>query len=65
MIEALINSLSKLLERNGDGIMLNVKYNDCQKMAIVQGELLDLEGTVSSNNSSNDKSAYVTNISVS
>ncbi|VDK78463.1 unnamed protein product [Onchocerca ochengi] len=64
MIEALINSLSKLLERNGDGIMLNVKYNDCQKMAIVQGELLDLEGTVSSNNSSNDKSAYVTNISV-
>ncbi|VDO43242.1 unnamed protein product [Onchocerca flexuosa] len=63
MIEALINSLSKLSDRNVDG--KNVKYNNCQKIAVVQGELLNLEGTTSSSNSLNDKSVHVTNISVS
>ncbi|EFO26235.2 hypothetical protein LOAG_02247 [Loa loa] len=64
MIEALINSLSTLLERNGDSVIPNSKSSDCRKTEVVQGESPDFEKTLSDNSSSDDKNASVTDISV-
>uniref|UniRef100_A0A1I8EUW7 FERM domain-containing protein 8 n=1 Tax=Wuchereria bancrofti TaxID=6293 RepID=A0A1I8EUW7_WUCBA len=59
MIEALMNSLSKLLERNTeqntDSVIPNLKYDNCRQ---------DLGGAVSDNSSPDDKNAYVTNVPV-
>ncbi|VIO99170.1 conserved hypothetical protein [Brugia malayi] len=59
MIEALMNSLSKLMERNTeentDSVISNIKYDNCRQ---------DLEGAVSDNSSPDDRNAYVTNVSV-
>lgn len=64
MIEALINSLSKLLERKGDSVILNLEHNNCQKIRGVHDESPDFEGKLSSNSSSDDN-AHITNVSVS
>ncbi|VBB27031.1 unnamed protein product [Acanthocheilonema viteae] len=64
MIEALINSLTKLLERNGDSGMLNLNHNNCRKTKKAEEKSLDFEGTLSGNSSPGDK-AHITNISVS
>ncbi|KAL3986133.1 FERM central domain family protein [Acanthocheilonema viteae] len=63
MIEALINSLTKLLERNGDSGMLNLNHNNCRKTKKAEEKSLDFEGTLSGNSSPGDK-AHITNISV-
>ncbi|CAG9534449.1 unnamed protein product [Cercopithifilaria johnstoni] len=61
MIEALINSLTKLLQRNSSGVIPNLKHS-CRKIG-VQDESPDFEGALLSD-SSPDDNAHITNISV-
>lgn len=64
MIEALINSLTKLLERNGGGVILNLKHINCQQIEGEQDEWLDFNEAMSGN-SNPDDNAHIVNISVS
>ncbi|VDK68322.1 unnamed protein product [Litomosoides sigmodontis] len=63
MIEALMNSLTRLLERNGGGIIPNLRHINCQKVEGERDEWLDFSEAVPGN-SNTDDNAHIVNISV-
>lgn len=65
MIEALINSLSKLLGKSDDGTVPNIVANNFLKIEVVQGGSSDRELTLSGSSSSSDKSTNTSSASVS
>uniref|UniRef100_A0A915PVE1 FERM central domain-containing protein n=1 Tax=Setaria digitata TaxID=48799 RepID=A0A915PVE1_9BILA len=64
MMEALVNSLSKLLEKDVNGLILNMKSSNWRGKPMPRSQLLQRAETASKNSSRDRRDAFVFDISV-